>query len=744
MAADDATVLSVRRELEQVNTEMRRLQTKAGRLQQVLREHGRGEKELDGADDDKSGDGDAFGVEREEDEDEEDDDDAAGNSCFGQAESGAFANFRVTDPSWPLCALVKDFSQIACHFCRFSVQLSSSSASLASGPERRLLATKYSRSVMKQRLLINLFVWRRSALFLLLLSTIGVMCLAARLDIYMAHADIVAAERSSGYDMSHVAWRESAMNVSCETRAVTMGTYCSDIRNMKPLDYSNFTATVAKSVFYRLGLEVLWAQLRMAAFFIFIKLAACYFVLLATLHWANWLKSSRYITLAWLCTFMSPFVRSVVPMAAMINWEPITADLDRYITVTDLRFDVVRNIEHTFAKLSVGCQTDQVESVLRTSHQEIHQGCRHVNSLHHLFFWSSMLTKANRLCERTTEYMDRPALETALAEKKQLCEAIQSDRLLQNNFTLTSVEQVVDPDWISGSFYGLVGFASSLVSFPLVFAKALSVAPGLLTSALRIKVVIPQSYLAGVCIITMPILFVPMVCALCIFVIQSLGDVWLWAALNLLTLSTLAYTICGVQWRVTQPMSRSEVETFTRHVLRIVRLMRTLAMIFLLVYSIKMGFVIHSMMSRHEGITSFLMAKVHMHVLPFLMEHLKIEWLMEASLDIAEPVAYIIFSFWTGMYMTAIVGADWLLHASAEEWFLTHHVPTSTSQNLRQQTLESQERADMKAVCEVADVKEKKTRAADVEAAANVALRHNSRSAKVCGMCSGDAPTCSA
>jgi hypothetical protein len=235
------------------------------------------------------------------------------------------------------------------------------------------------------------------------------------------------------------------------------------------------------------------------------------------------------------------------------------------------------------------------------------------------------------------------------------------------------------------------------VSFPLVFTKALSLAPGLLVSAIRIKLVIPQSYLAGVTIITMPVLIWPLLTSCSIFLVQSIGDPFLWAAVNLSALTLLGYTFVGLHYKVNRPMTRNEVRNFTHVALNVTRMMWFVAGVCLAMYFLKLGLVLHNAMKSHEGISQYLMGKVQMYVLPFLMERLNMSWILQAFFDVVEPVGYLVFSFWTGMYMTAILGADCLLWASAEEWYLTHRGG--------KQTRDMQSNTIMGAVCEITGLK---------------------------------------
>eukprot|EP00408_Alexandrium_pacificum_P022558 CAMPEP_0171206642 /NCGR_PEP_ID=MMETSP0790-20130122/27167_1 /TAXON_ID=2925 /ORGANISM="Alexandrium catenella, Strain OF101" /LENGTH=214 /DNA_ID=CAMNT_0011672191 /DNA_START=28 /DNA_END=672 /DNA_ORIENTATION=+ len=162
----------------------------------------------------------------------------------------------------------------------------------------------------------------------------------------------------------------------------------------------------------------------------------------------------------------------------------------------------------------------------------------------------------------------------------------------------------------------------------------------------------------------MPLLFVPTVWSFCIFAVQGFGDPLLLVTFTLMAFSPLAYTVLGIMRRVTSPMSRNGARSFATTVRRTTSLMQGVAVVSLAAYTVKTGMHLHQIEESHKGITAFLLEQAERLLLPLLVGQAR----SLVSLLFSGPLWSLIFTFWTEMYMTAIVGADWMLHASAEEY----------------------------------------------------------------------------
>mmetsp|Transcript_41056 Transcript_41056/g.129256 ORF Transcript_41056/g.129256 Transcript_41056/m.129256 type:complete len:213 (-) Transcript_41056:45-683(-) len=162
----------------------------------------------------------------------------------------------------------------------------------------------------------------------------------------------------------------------------------------------------------------------------------------------------------------------------------------------------------------------------------------------------------------------------------------------------------------------------------------------------------------------MPLLYVPTVWSFCIFAVQGFGDPFLLVGFTLMAFSPLAYTVLGVIKNVTSPMSRNGARSFASFVRLCTAVMQGVAVLCFLAYAVKVALHLHRIEEKHAGIAAFLLKEGERLLLPLLVGQAR----SLISLFFSGPLWSLVFTFWTELHMTAIVGADWMLKSSAEEW----------------------------------------------------------------------------
>jgi len=211
------------------------------------------------------------------------------------------------------------------------------------------------------------------------------------------------------------------------------------------------------------------------------------------------------------------------------------------------------------------CDSNDLEQKVHKTWEDIHHQvnywCEHLQSVSGWCPWSDVLHKCARQCQFLTNYMGIGDVTTkeARKQKEKLCGMINDTDTKVSLDTLSNVKEVFDVVWIKNSASMALGLYSGLLSFHRLLPAALSVAPGLLKAALRIKVVVPQSYLPGVFIVLMPLMYMPMVWACGVCAVQGIGEIWLLVSLACLAFSPAVYTVLGIVRAVTSPISQKGV-----------------------------------------------------------------------------------------------------------------------------------------------------------------------------------------
>jgi len=422
---------------------------------------------------------------------------------------------------------------------------------------------------------------------------------------------------------------------------------------------------------YMLMEELSKVELMKLMFLTAAKFVASLLLIQAAVCWADWPRSNRLVTLAWLVTFGAPFMRSLLPTPVLIHWAPIDQQFTEFLKVTNQHYNISGRMDTLSKVAGISCNDhameDKVDSTWSSVHQNTLWWCGKVTSASRWFPWSETLKKGAEECQVVTNEVGigDDATQLVGANKQRLCRLINSTQVedVRDN-PLSSMREIVDVPWVRNAARGLVGTTSSILSFRALMPLALSIAPGLLEAAIRIKVMIPESYLPGVFIVIMPLLYVPLIWSFSAFVVQSLGDPCLLAGIALLAFSPLAYTALAIGMRVTSPMSRRGAQTFADRVWWFISVVRTVAVACIVTYVVKVIVYFRDIETSHKGLGAFMIEQAKSLLLPLLIG--QVDNLI--SLVFSGPLWSLVFSFVVQLYLTAIVASDWLLRASAEEW----------------------------------------------------------------------------
>jgi len=427
------------------------------------------------------------------------------------------------------------------------------------------------------------------------------------------------------------------------------------------------------------------------------------------------------LLLAWAVTFSAPFLRSVVPTPRLIDWDGIDSELNAYVQATDHHFELSIRMQKVAKMAGLTCHSDVMEQKVyqswKNTHHKVNYWCGQIHSATGWFPWSGLLHKGSQQCQVLTNYMGIGDIATGETRKQKdkLCGMINETETNVRLDTLSSVKEVVDVAWIRNSAYTGLGLYSGLLSFQVLLPAALSVAPGLLTAALRIKVVAPQSYLPGVFIVLMPLMYVPMVWACGVCAVQSIGEILLLVALACLAFSPAVYTIFGIWRAVTSPMSRNKVLDFCRLAERWTGIFKSVALLCFILYTLKIYLTIHEIEERNEGLSAFALEQARKLLLPLLLGQVT----NLVSMLLSGVVWSMLFTFATAMFLTTVVGADWMMRSSAEEWYAQdqdYMAELQEEHKFNDQSAEKLHRDLVNAMTAMLEVTHKRTLASDASA----------------------------
>jgi hypothetical protein len=643
-----------------------------------------------------------------------------------------YSCFRAGPPV--ALSVMNDIATLGLHWLRSFEVTGLSSETLASFSERGRLSEEYSQTTLTVRPVVNFIVWRRSLILPLSLACLGAFGFGLFGDNMSTLRHMRDMHEVSNFHVSYEVWKEKTMrdlprincedidghfaqrlerrkdthdmvadtcsgllqaHITCEdpvSKAVSgcwepgfcsakiadncplacTGEHtCADTRDAGAFTYEKFTAAFGKAMVYMLMEQLSKAEFQKLLFIVFTKLVTAVLLILASVNWANWSLSHRFLLWAWMVTFCAPFLRSVVPTPILIDWEPIDHQLEAFLIATNQHYNVSSRLDSLAHVAGISCKDHKLEQNVDGSWEMAHDNtvwfCGKVASASWWFPWSSVLRKGKDECSVVTREIGFGDDATKLVDKdkEKLCGLINSTTVEDvKDDPLSSLREIFDVPWVRNSAFGFIGMISSILSFRALMPLALSIAPGLLTAAIRIKVMMPESYLPGVFIAIMPLLYVPLIWSFSMFIVQGVGDPYLLAGIACLAFSPLVYTVVAVWMRVTSPMSRRGAQVFSDTVWYLANLLRVIGVCFIAYYMTRVGMRFHEIETSRKGLAAFLIEQGKELLLPLLIG--QVDNLI--SLVFSGPLWSLLFSFIVQLYLTAVVASDWMLRASAEEW----------------------------------------------------------------------------
>jgi len=304
------------------------------------------------------------------------------------------------------------------------------------------------------------------------------------------------------------------------------------------------------------------------------------------------------------------------------------------------------------------------------------------------------------VCDDLTYLIDLGDTKSSLAkeEKRKRCTQVNDGVEVARNYVNLSntLNALFDELWrfVREILQAFVSVKAGVVSFMTLLPLALSIAPGLLSAAMRIKTLVPDSFLPGVFILIMPLLYVPLTWSLLLFFVQSLRDPVLLAGVVLMALSPLVYTGMAMWNDINYLTTQADARIFVHRANLAMMTLRMLSFACLCCWAEK------NYRNNQEVVHTFLrgVAKlVEENILPhadILQDYLR-------TLLYSAPLWSMIFSFTAQYGLTAVVASDWTLRASAQEFdALTTSKPHSNETAEGGAGRRGSETALFKAVCE--------------------------------------------
>lgn len=449
--------------------------------------------------------------------------------------------------------LVDDLKNFPLHFKR-AMETEGLLVGVASPAERSHLWRKIG---INKPVLVNVMVWRRSVMKVL------VVCMAVSVFTACASAScdlLDALDQFAKPPMKADFARWSA-------RARILG---------KPHEFADYSWAVTHEMQRLMLGQAAVVQAIGSSVLATLGLASLALILMAQINWDRFRKSRRLLMTAWFVAVAAPFLVSTVPARLYVDWSKAQGLVESY------RDDLGEQIgfDKRVHQLHESCDRIRTEGngTVAQLENNFESVCGVIDRLPtgnvpmptgiNVFNWGSLdLAPAHQGCSqgRTLVAGGKPA--EVLARAIEVCGRVE---VAVQNYQDNSYQIPQYLDYFANRMRTIaetsICMMLALRNFATLFPAALSIAPGLLKGALRMKMLVPQSIVPGMFVLLLPWLYCPLSWSLYSIIFQFVGNPLVLLGLLVVAFTPLTYCILGKWYGLDRPMTDSTVVNVTRSI----------------------------------------------------------------------------------------------------------------------------------------------------------------------------------
>lgn len=323
--------------------------------------------------------------------------------------------------------------------------------------------------------------------------------------------------------------------------------------------------------------------------------------MMAGTHWLAFRYSRRKLMLAWVLSVGAPFVSSMVPARLFVNAyatreiiEAYKGELNDQLGVND-KIDMLQSqckrleIEGADKVQQAG---EQFETICGIVEKVLPNGPFRMPTS--IKFWKGFdvisvdCSPAWSGCAQGRAMIKSGKPLEGLKKAQDACLTVR--KVLEqyaDNYGETPEILGYFADHMQHVVEASISLQLSLSNLGTLFPAALSIAPGLLKGALRMKMLVPQSIIPGMFVLVLPWLYCPLTWCMYSLGFQLIGNPYLLVGLLLMAFNPIAYFVVGKYYRLSKPMGDEGV------LVAINKIDRALMILNLVAYSLLLYFFVH-------------------------------------------------------------------------------------------------------------------------------------------------------
>lgn len=418
--------------------------------------------------------------------------------------------------------------------------------------------------------LTNMLVWRRSLMKILLVCMIIATASSCRQFVFELHNSI-AEYHEVPMRGDFASWKTMRENTN------------------KTTSFNEYSVDVLKEVQRLMMGQAGIVQAIGRGVNTIVSVAATVLVFFASWHWGNFWLSRHYLMFAWFISIAAPFFVSMVPARLWVDWSSCESLVGIYRQEVEgfVGFDKrIELIKSTCLMINT-TGTAKVEK----ANKFFGVFCSVIDSMPQSFimpnsvkFWEwkrmDMAPARGGCTQGRAMILDGKPTE-ALEYARKGCALI--NRVLDEySKNYGEAPEVVGymAERMKDAAEATIATWLAMQNLGTLFPAALSIAPGLLKGAMRMKLLVPQSNIPGMFVLILPWLYCPMTWCMYSVAFQAIGNPVLLIGLLIMAFTPVTYVVIGKWYRLDKPMTDQNVTVAIR------ALGRTLSVVSMISYSL--------------------------------------------------------------------------------------------------------------------------------------------------------------
>lgn len=506
--------------------------------------------------------------------------------------------------------------------------------------------------------IVDYIVWRRSALYFLVVSSL----VLALLSVFEVESQVHGLSESSiraekPFPLIFEDWqvrRKDELILQNKTRIV-------DKIDLSFLEFSKDYMHRGLLTKWQLQREIYQFVKRCAVVFMQVVVLGC--VAAATATWASWKRSGWWLQSAWIAAFATPFVPTFIPISAVTSMESVGDDMPHFVDSVALRFDLKDQALSLQKTVVNGCteKLPKAESTVLDMKQTQEELCRNIPRLQGVSVFGAQVVPSTidvkNYCARANEKLMKGDIEEAGKELKGMCnqvmdnmETLDQKQGEMHGFIQMAIGQA------RNALLVLVSIMNAITGVKSIWPAALSLGPGLLSGALRAKALVPEASIPGIFVILLPWLYAPLSWALYNIVMQASGSLLVMAMLFVLAFAPLGVSVLTAFHNANSPMTSGSTARLVQ------RLAWWRRANFLIACCCLVAFLFSLYRAYRHRLEEYLDQYDWETVWPLIRGLLDSEL---GAFEVAMTFFSVFASFFFKFFLTAMVFTDWMLHVTA-------------------------------------------------------------------------------